>query len=306
MKVISLFVLSGLLAVTAVRADVAYPAKCSITLDANGGSVSRRSMNYSGRLSTLGSLPVPTRSGYVFKYWTMVRNDPTSKVGSKTSVLEVAERGTKTGPHKGYTAKATLYAYWGLKPPKPSATDGKYSGYVKVTWPAVPGAVKYKVRRAMVPDYGRAETIATMKSTKYKDRVACEGSAMGQRYYYWIVPYDARKVGTKKASAYDKGHARLKFTVVGPSWVYVGETAGSQVAISDPCTLCEPRSCKWKISSGTKYASVNSSGEVRGKKKGKATMKVTFAGLTVKLPIYVVRRGDPVPTLFNEGHAYSK
>ena len=92
--------------------------------------------------------------------------------------------------------------------PVPKASDGKYSGYVLVTWKRVKGAAYYKVRRATSNCYAKSKVIAKVTGTKYKDKHP--SARPGKKYWYWIVPYVAPKQGKKNSSRSDSGYAKLK------------------------------------------------------------------------------------------------
>ena len=86
--------------------------KCTVTFNANGGSVSTSSKSVTYN-STYGTLPTPTRTGYTFSGWYTEKTDG-SKITSSTKV-------TTTSGH-------TLYARWS-------------AGSVKVTFNANGGSV---------------------------------------------------------------------------------------------------------------------------------------------------------------------
>ena len=74
---------------------ISYDVCHTVTLDANGGTVTPGSKDTEGN-GKLSGLPEPVRSGYVFKGWY------TAKTG-----------GTKVTTNTVFTADATIYAQWG-------------------------------------------------------------------------------------------------------------------------------------------------------------------------------------------------
>ena len=91
-------------------------ASYSVTLNANGGSLSSSSISVSYG-SAYGSLPTPTRSGYEFKGW-FTESSGGSQVTAQTTVNK--------------TAKHTLYARWQVNSYKVSWENGEgYTVFVK-------------------------------------------------------------------------------------------------------------------------------------------------------------------------------
>ncbi|MBR2839199.1 MAG: hypothetical protein IKE55_10475 [Kiritimatiellae bacterium] len=90
--------------------------------------------------------------------------------------------------------------------PTPKASDGKYSGYVRIKWKSVRGAAFYKVRRATSNCYAKSKTIAKVTGTSYKDKHPA--ARPRKKYWYWIVPYVAPGQGKKNTSRSDSGYAK--------------------------------------------------------------------------------------------------
>ena len=81
---------------TATKAVTVTPKKVTVTFNANGGTVSPASQQFTVGL-TYGTLPVPTKSGYVFDGWFTALDETGVPVTAATSVIEAA---------------TTLYAKW--------------------------------------------------------------------------------------------------------------------------------------------------------------------------------------------------
>ncbi len=66
----------------------------------------------------------------------------------------------------------------------PSATDGTFSDFVRVTWPTIPDDVDYQVMRNTVNSTSGISNIATVTAptTTFDDTTAVPGTT----YYYWI------------------------------------------------------------------------------------------------------------------------
>lgn len=204
----------ALLVPVLASADLVVPAGVDVTFNANGGSPTPKGKSYSKPKNSsgfwwakFGTLPSVARAGYKFAGWTGRRDDYSTKISSSDWVDDIAERygvvSKSLGKHEA-KYRLDLWAYWGLIPPKPSAADGKKYTYVKVTWPKVLGAVKYKLRRATSKDYAKATTVKTTTGREYNDRhpAACPG----KKYYYWVVPYDKNGRGFKDKALYDVGY----------------------------------------------------------------------------------------------------
>ncbi|GJQ30136.1 MAG: hypothetical protein HBSAPP03_20200 [Phycisphaerae bacterium] len=65
----------------------------------------------------------------------------------------------------------------------PSASDGTFPDFVRVTWPAIPDATGYQVMRNTVNNTTGITTLATIApGTTYDDATAAPGTT----YYYWV------------------------------------------------------------------------------------------------------------------------
>ena len=88
-------------------------------------------------------------------------------------------------------------------PTRVSASDGKVSGKVQISWEASAGAVSYDIYRADMPAWtGTApkRIAASVTGTSYNDNSAASGS----RYYYWVKARNSQ--GVSKYSNFDAGY----------------------------------------------------------------------------------------------------
>lgn len=114
-----------------------------VKFDANGGTVSKDILKISTHNATIGSLPTPTRSGYVFQGWY------TAKTG-----------GTKITTATKVTQSMTVYAQWKAKATTTTTTvtaPGK-TYYVKVR-----AYVKNPSNKKVYGAYSAAKTIKIKK-----------------------------------------------------------------------------------------------------------------------------------------------
>jgi fibronectin type 3 domain-containing protein len=86
-----------------------------------------------------------------------------------------------------------IVTYTGGSPPPPpsapinvSASDGTYTGYVRLTWTASSGAVGYKIYRNTTNSSSTAAQIGTDSTSPYNDATAVAGTT----YYYWLKAYN--------------------------------------------------------------------------------------------------------------------
>ena len=147
----------------------------TVYFDANGGSVSPKSMTYKDGI--INDLPVPTRSGYDFKGWT----------NSSGSVYYVYD--------KIYSNGVTLYAKWSkkvvTKPAQPTITSLSYSGNrITADWPYVDNATKYQVARTMTGQSGYTYFTATTSEFTEKNVKA------GTLYTYQVRAYNDNVAGS--------------------------------------------------------------------------------------------------------------
>ena len=114
-----------------------------------------------------------------------------------------------------------------LTPPKPVASQAKYSGYVRVSWSKVSNSKGYVIRRGITTSFNSSEIIAIIRSgsTKsYKDK----GAAIGKVYYYWVCPMSSSTKYVYNSSRYSKGYRKLKSAwgeISGPSSLKKGQSA---------------------------------------------------------------------------------
>ncbi|MCK5642332.1 MAG: hypothetical protein KAJ19_16110, partial [Gammaproteobacteria bacterium] len=69
-------------------------------------------------------------------------------------------------------------------PSNVQASDGNYTGYVRVTWSSVTFATKYAVYRATSSGGTKTKLVET-SSTSYND----SGATPGRTYWYWVKSY---------------------------------------------------------------------------------------------------------------------
>ena len=188
--------------------------------------------------------------------------------------------------------------------PRPKASDGKYSGYVRLTWKYVDGAAFYKVRRATSRKFGKSKVIATVTDTTYKDLQPARRPR--KKYYYWIVPYVAAGQGKKDAAKSDSGYAKQTLTIgpsgvmeVGSVWKFtVSGNKGQNLKRSD---------CSWRIVSGADCAKLTRSGKLTAKKEGTVVVSATYNGKTAQATVeivaflYTLYGGPPSPVLTKYG-----
>ena len=118
----------------------------------------------------------------------------------------------------------TLTAEAALSVPTPSASKGKNSGYVKLTWSKVSKSKGYIIRRGTSSTYAKSsilKKISSASTTSFKDTTA----KAGKKYYYWVCP---RSSSTKYwyntgryAYGYRKGSVTTSY-VSGPSSLSYG------------------------------------------------------------------------------------
>ena len=176
-----------------------------VKFNANGGTCGTSSMSYK-RGDTYGTLPTPRRVGYTFKGWYTAKSGG-SKIKSTSKV----------------TASRTLYAVWkketALSVPTPTVTQGKYSGYVKVSWKKISGAEGYAVYRGTSSSFSKATAILSSHCmrcvvlpnvTESKTSVSLKDKAVkpGTKYYYWVAPISATGKEYKSTSKKAQGWAK--------------------------------------------------------------------------------------------------
>ena len=247
--------------------------KLSASVGSGKGSVSGSGTYRAGAKVTIKATPA---SGYKFKAWSVpncIECAGYSQNGYLTSVLKwVMEEGNSI-VRADFKKKLVV--------PKPSASDGKYTGGVRVTWKKSSGAVRYKIRRGKSTTYSKSTVIATVEGASYLDADIC--GEMGKRYY-WVVPIDKDGDGYADKGKYDVGSAKLVVKIGGPSVLYVGEK--NQYSLEAICSLVVGNR-KWKIVSGGDCASISKSGVLTAKRPGKVVIQGTAWGKTVKKTITI-------------------
>lgn len=191
----------------------------------------------------------------------------------------------------GYAKKVTV--------PKPSASDGKYTGYIKITWKAVPGADGYGLYQSPTKDFDDGELVYATTSTS----VTYE-SVPGKKYYFWVVPVVNGYTFYSKKS-YDVGWRRKMLQIATPLYALVDETSywilalnGTSVASTKTSLSCDPKKC----AEFTAYGEPDDddlSGDITGLKKGTAYLTAKYSGLTVKSKaIKIVNSNVSVSTVY--------
>ena len=188
--------------------------------------------------------------------------------------------------------------------PTPSASDGKYAGYVRVTWKPVTGANFYKVRRATSSNYTKSKVIATVTGTSYKDKHPAAHPR--KKYYYWIVPYVEPGQGKKNAARSDSGYAKQILDVEAPGVMTVGGTWKFRVSGNKGQTL-KAADCKWKIVSGANCATLSKKGVLKAKEEGTVVVQASYNGVKVQVTVQIVKflytlyGGPSMPVLHKYG-----
>ena len=169
--------------------------------------------------------------------------------------------------------------------PTPSASDGKYSGYVRVKWKSVAGANFYKVRRATSSDYSKSKVIATVTGTSYKDKHPATHPR--KKYYYWIVPCVEAGQGKKNAARLDSGYVKQILDVEAPGVMTVGGTWKFRVSGNKGQTL-KAADCKWKIVSGANCATLSKKGVLKAKEEGTVVVQASYNGAKIQVTVQIV------------------
>ena len=142
--------------------------KYTLKFNARGGKTptSSKSVSYN---TQIGTLPTPTRSGYVFAGWYPAQDGSGTKYTSKSKMP---------------ARNMTLYAKWTKKLSAPSNVKASKasSTSIKVTWSKVSGAKKYEVYRATSKS-GKYTKVATVTATNYTNKKLSKGKT----YYYKVV-----------------------------------------------------------------------------------------------------------------------
>lgn len=141
--------------------------KYKLKLDTTGGNVSTSSKTISYNYS-VGTLPIPTRSGYVFMGWYPGINGTGSKYTSTTKMPAY---------------HVTLYAHWAKKLPIPNNIRAQRSSSTSIdlVWDKVSGTKEYKIYRSTKKDIGFTY-IGRTRLTNYTS----DSLKTGTTYYYKV------------------------------------------------------------------------------------------------------------------------
>lgn len=262
---------------------VASMSTCAATMCKVGAKVMSGKGTVTGagsyRMGATVTLKAKPASGYRFLRWESCCSD----LDAVSSTLrERVEEST------------TYYAYFKKKSvvPKPSVASGKYTDRIRVSWKASSGAVSYKIRRGRTTTYSKSRVIAEVEGTAYNDYTCWEDG----KYYYWILPVDSTGKAFASKSKYAGGRAKIFVEVYGASTLAKGESY--QYSMGTACTPGRYGKWKWRIVSGSAYATLSSTGVLRGKKAGRVVIQGTYKGKTVKKAVRITNECDycgPVP-----------
>lgn len=242
--------------------------KIKAVVKSGKGSVSGAGTYAKGKTATLKAKPA---SGYRFLRWASCCEAFSPEVES-SSTLKYEVYGS-----------STLYAYFKKKPAVPKPSVKRYSTKVKLTWKKSSGAVSYKIRRGKSKTYSKSTVIASgVTGTSFNDEHCWEEGS----FYYWVVPVDSTGKSFYSKSKYRAGRAALSVKVGGSSSLTVGESEQYQVFLM--CSLLSGK-YKWKIVSGTKYATISSTGVLKAKKAGKVVIQCTYKGKSAKKTVIITK-----------------
>lgn len=132
---------------------------------------------------------------------TVTSYSDTSAVAGTTYYYWV--KATNAGGTSGFSSSDTGSLAVITGPTSVTASDGDYSGYVKVSWTASQSATGYEVWRGTINAYSSASKIASPTAVTYNDSTATPG----MRYYYWVRAVTG--AGTSAFSASDSGYRPL-------------------------------------------------------------------------------------------------
>ena len=180
---------------------------------------------------------------------------------------------------------AAAFDHKKLVVPKPTASDGKYAGYVLVTWTKSKGATSYKVRRATSNNYSKSKVIATVTGKSYKD--TAPAAKPKKKYYYWVVPYASDGKGKKDASLSDKGYTKQLLKVINPRTIISSKGSYAFKVQDNLSRPIDAKSCTWELTQGSGIASISDSGVLSVKRSGVVVVRVTYNGASVTMPITV-------------------
>lgn len=147
------------------------------------------------------------------------------------------------------------------------------------------------VRRGTSNKYSKSKVVAYVMSNNYKDTYPSWYPK--KKFYYWIVPCNRSGKGKAIASKYAYGSTKLSVSMSlnvpydnnGNQYVYAGDKISFSVK-KNGHTLSASK-CKWKVVSGSAYASVSKNGVLTAKKKGKTVISASYGGKTVKKTVSI-------------------
>lgn len=211
------------------------------------------------------------KPGVTYYYW-LIPMDAEGNVDN----FDSRKRGS------GYAKKPTV--------PKPNASDGKYTGYIKITWKAVSGASYYKLYVSTTKDLSDADLLAAVESTS----VTLSGTKPSKKYYFWVAPV-INDYQFRSSKAYDVGWRRKVLQIATPVYNVIGDTSYWILAQNGEPVVPKTLKASYSVSKCAtvrKYVEPDDdglSGEVIGKKKGKVTLTASYNGLTVTAkPISII------------------
>ena len=187
-----------------------------------------------------------------------------------------------------------------LTPPKPRASKGTYSAYVKVTWSKVSKSKGYVIRRGTSSNFNSSAIIKKLSSaskTSFKDTSA----AVGRTYYYWVCPRSSSTkywyIASRYATGYRKGKATSSSaSISGPSSLSIGSIGTYYLYVGGK--LVTSSSVKWTRSGSAAslfdygyYARLIPDAVVRS--SATVTVKATYSGKTYSKKVTI--SGNVVP-----------
>ena len=112
-------------------------------------------------------------------------------------------KAVNAGGASAFSAADTGYLAVIVGPASVSASDGTYSGYIRVSWSASENATSYEVFRGTANAYSLAAKIAAPTATSFDDATATPGTL----YHYWVRAVTS--AGTSAFSAGDTGYRQI-------------------------------------------------------------------------------------------------
>lgn len=166
-----------------------------------------------------------------------------------------------------------------LTVPRPSASDGTSSSYIRITWSRVSGARGYYVKRSTSSSYSSATTLKKVGASV----VALKDSSAtaGRTYYYWVCPISGSEYWYD-TSKYDSGYRKGSSST--------SMTGASTVKVGTYITLTlKGGNAAWYTSNANGYLLSSSGRSVRlqGLKPGSVTVYAKYNGKTYSKTITV-------------------